>query len=197
MSQYPEPVDELIDKLTLFPGIGKKSARRLAFYLLGESREVSVELAKAIVNVKDKIYTCSRCYNIADSDPCKICKNPKRDREKICVVQDPRDVYAFEQTGSYRGLYHVLSGVLSPLNGVGPEDLNIEGLLPRLEDLEEVILAINPTRDGETTAIYLAKLIKKRNIKVTRVAQGLPMGVDIEYADDVTLTRALEGRTDL
>lgn len=169
----------------------------MAFYLLGESREVSVELAKAIVNVKDKIYTCSRCYNIADSDPCKICKNPKRDREKICVVQDPRDVYAFEQTGSYRGLYHVLSGVLSPLNGVGPEDLNIEGLLPRLEDLEEVILAINPTRDGETTAIYLAKLIKKRNIKVTRVAQGLPMGVDIEYADDVTLTRALEGRTDL
>jgi recombination protein RecR len=197
MSQYPEPVDELIDKLTLFPGIGKKSARRLAFYLLGQSREVSVELAKAIVNVKDKIYTCSRCYNIADSDPCKICKNPKRDREKICIVQDPRDVYAFEQTGSYRGLYHVLGGVLSPLNGVGPEDLNIEGLLPRLEDVEEVILAINPTRDGETTAIYLAKLIKKRNIKVTRVAQGLPMGVDIEYADDVTLTRALEGRTDL
>jgi recombination protein RecR len=197
MSQYPEPVDELIDKLTLFPGIGKKSARRLAFYLLGQSRDVSVELAKAIVNVKDKIYTCSRCYNIADSDPCKICKNPKRDREKICIVQDPRDVYAFEQTGSYRGLYHVLGGVLSPLNGVGPEDLNIEGLLPRLEDVEEVILAINPTRDGETTAIYLAKLIKKRNIKVTRVAQGLPMGVDIEYADDVTLTRALEGRTDL
>lgn len=197
MSHFPEPVNELIDKLTLFPGIGKKSARRLAFYLLGQSRDLSVELAKAIVNVKDQTYICSRCYNIADSDPCQICQDPKRDRERICIVQDSRDVFAFEQTGSYRGLYHVLGGVLSPLNGVGPEDLNIAGLMPRLENIEEVILAINPTRDGETTAIYLAKLIKKRGIKVTRVAQGLPMGVDIEYADDVTLTKALEGRTDL
>jgi len=198
MSHFPEPVNELIEKLTLFPGVGKKSARRLAFYLLGQSRDVATELAKAIVNVKDQIYTCSRCYNIADSDPCQICSDPKRDHKRICVVQDPRDVFAFEQTGSYRGLYHVLGGVLSPLNGVGPEDLHIEGLLPRLdEDVKEVILAINPTRDGETTAIYLAKLIKKRNIKVTRVAQGLPMGVDIEYADDVTLTKALEGRTDI
>ena len=137
MSHFPEPVNELIEKLTLFPGIGKKSARRLAFFLLGQSREVSTELAKAIVNVKDKIYTCSRCYNIADSDPCKICTDPKRNQERICVVQDPKDVFAFEQTGSYRGLYHVLGGVLSPLNGVGPEDLNIEGLLPRLEEVEE------------------------------------------------------------
>ncbi|MCF7885949.1 MAG: recombination mediator RecR [Candidatus Marinimicrobia bacterium] len=197
MSQFPEPVNELIEKLTLFPGIGKKSARRLVFYLLGQSRDVAVDIAKAIVNIKDKIYTCSQCYNISDSDPCHICKDPKREQEKICVVQDARDVFAFEQTGSYRGLYHVLGGVLSPLNGVGPEDLNIESLLPRLENVEEVILAINPTRDGETTAIYLAKLIKKRNIKVTRVAQGLPMGIDIEYADDVTLTKALEGRTNL
>lgn len=197
MSHFPEPVDELIEKLTLFPGVGKKSARRLAFYLLGESREKAVEIATAIVNVKDKVHTCSSCYNIAASDPCQICKDPKRNHNKICVVQDPRDVFAFEETGSYRGLYHVLGGVLSPLNGVGPEDLNIDGLIPRLEDIDEVILAINPTRDGETTAIYLAKLIKKRDINVTRVAQGLPMGVDIEYADNVTLTRALEGRTDI
>jgi len=197
MSQYPEPIDKLIQELKMFPGVGKKSATRMVFYLLEQPREKSVDLAKSIVNINDQLYTCSKCFNIAESDPCQICDDPKRDREKICVVESPKDIFAFEKTGEYRGLYHVLGGVLSPLNGVGPEDLHIEDLLSRLDGIKEVILAINPTKDGETTATYLAKLIKKRNIKVTRVAQGLPMGVNIEYADDVTLTRALEGRTDI
>ncbi|MCK4445802.1 MAG: recombination protein RecR, partial [Candidatus Marinimicrobia bacterium] len=147
--------------------------------------------------IKDRIHTCSHCHNISEVDPCKICTDPKRDHSTICVVQEPMDVLAIEKTGYYRGLYHVLGGVLSPLNGIGPDDLNIQDLLHRLSDIKEVILAVNPTRDGEITSIYLSKLVKGKEIKVTRIAQGLPIGIDLEFADEITLTRALEGRTNI
>ena len=197
MSSLPDSLQNLIEQLSRFPGIGKKSAQRLSFYLLKSSREEAVALAKAIIEIKDRIHTCSHCHNISEVDPCKICTDPKRDHSTICVVQEPMDVLAIEKTGYYRGLYHVLGGVLSPLNGIGPDDLNIQDLLHRLSDIKEVILAINPTRDGEITSIYLSKLVKGKEIKVTRIAQGLPIGINLEFADEITLTRALEGRTDI
>lgn len=197
MSSLPDSLQNLIEQLSRFPGIGKKSAQRLSFYLLKSSREEAVSLAKAIIEIKDRIHTCSYCHNISEVDPCKICTDPKRDHSTICVVQEPMDVLAIEKTGYYRGLYHVLGGVLSPLNGIGPDDLNIQDLLHRLSDIKEVILAVNPTRDGEITSIYLSKLVKGKEIKVTRIAQGLPIGINLEFADEITLTRALEGRTDI
>ncbi len=197
MSTLPNSVQVLIELFARFPGIGRKTAQRLAFYLLKAKREEAVALAKAIIDVKDRIFKCSTCNNIAEVDPCPICTDPRRDHSIICVVQEPMDVLAIEKTGHFRGLYHVLGGVLSPLNGIGPDDLNIDGLLQRLESIQEVILAINPTRDGDTTALYLSKLIKSRNIKVTRIAQGLPVGIELEFADEMTLTHALEGRTNL
>lgn len=197
MSTLPNSVQILIELFARFPGIGRKTAQRLAFYLLKAKREEAVALAKAIIDVKDRIFKCSMCNNIAEVDPCPICTDPRRDHTIICVVQEPMDVLAIEKTGHFRGLYHVLGGVLSPLNGIGPDDLNIDGLLHRLESVQEVILAINPTRDGDTTALYLSKLIKSRNIKVTRIAQGLPVGIELEFADEMTLTHALEGRTNL
>lgn len=197
MSSLPNPLQNLIDLLSRFPGIGRKSAQRLAFHLLKLPRNEAIALAKAIVNVKDKIQTCSICHNISETDPCKICTDPKRDHSIICVVQEAMDVIAIEKTSSYRGLYHVLGGVISPLNGIGPDDLNIQDLLQRLEGIKEVILAINPSRDGETTMLYLSKLLKEKGVKVTRIAQGIPAGIDLEFADDITLTRALEGRTNI
>lgn len=197
MSSLPDSLQNLIEQLSRFPGIGKKSAQRLSFYLLKSSREEAVALAKAIIEIKDRIHACSHCHNISEVDPCKICTDPKRDHSTICVVQEPMDVLAIEKTGYYRGLYHVLGGVLSPLNGIGPDDLNIQDLLHRLSDIKEVILAINPTRDGEITSIYLSKLVKGKEIKVTRIAQGLPIGINLEFADEITLTRALEGRTNI
>jgi len=197
MSSLPDSLQNLIEQLSRFPGIGKKSAQRLSFYLLKSSREEAVALAKAIIEIKDRIHNCSHCHNISEVDPCKICTDPKRDHSTICVVQEPMDVLAIEKTGYYRGLYHVLGGVLSPLNGIGPDDLNIQDLLHRLSDIKEVILAINPTRDGEITSIYLSKLVKGKEIKVTRIAQGLPIGINLEFADEITLTRALEGRTNI
>lgn len=160
-------------------------------------REEAVALAKAIIDVKDRISECSRCHNIAENDPCHICSDPKRDQATLCIVQDVMDVLAIEKTGRYRGLYHVLGGVLSPLNGIGPEDLHIDDLMTRLENVSEVILAINPSRDGETTSLYLQKLLKDKGVRISRIAQGLPMGIDLEYADELTLTKALEGRTQL
>jgi len=195
MSSLPASLQHLIDLLSRFPGVGRKTAQRLAFYLLKANREEAVALAKAIVDIKDRIYRCSICHNIAEEDPCKICTDSHRDRTVICVVQEPMDVLAIERTGHYRGLYHVLGGVLSPLNGIGPEDLHIDSLLRRLTDVKEVILAINPTRDGETTALYLAKLMKNLNVKVTRIAQGLPVGIELEFADELTIAHAIEGRT--
>jgi len=197
MSIIPGSLEELVERLARFPGIGKKTAQRLAFYLLKTSREEAVNLAKAIVNIKDRIHQCSQCHNFAEKDPCDICSDPQRDHQVICVVQDPMDIFAIEKTGDYHGIYHVLGGVLSPLDGIGPEDLHIHDLLQRVQGVKEVILAINPSRNGETTALYLSKLLKKEDIHVTRIAQGLPMGIDIEYADEITLSRALEGRTDI
>jgi recombination protein RecR len=197
MNVLPDSLRNLIEELAKFPGIGKKSAQRIAFYILKSEREEAVSLARTIIDVKDRIFRCSRCHHISDIDPCKICSDPKRDHTTICVVQEPLDVIAVEKTGWYRGLYHVLGGVISPLNGVSPDDLNIQTLLYRLDGIREVILAINPTRDGETTALYLSKLVKDKQIKVTRIAQGLPVGIDLEFADEITLTHALEGRTNL
>lgn len=197
MSTLPASLQTLIDQLSRFPGVGKKSAQRLAFFILKNSRDDAVAMAKAIIDVKDRISECSQCHNISEDDPCDICSDLKRDHSTICIVQESMDVLAIEKTGRYRGLYHVLGGVLSPLNGVGPNDLNIDDLMPRLDGIKEVIFAINPTRDGETTSLYLLKLIKNKGINVSRIAQGLPMGIDLEFADELTLTRAIEGRTQL
>jgi len=197
MSTLPASLQILIDQLSRFPGVGKKSAQRLAFFILKNSRDDAVAMAKAIIDVKDRISECSQCHNISEDDPCDICSDLKRDHSTICIVQESMDVLAIEKTGRYRGLYHVLGGVLSPLNGIGPNDLNIDDLMPRLDDIKEVIFAINPTRDGETTLLYLLKLIKNKGINVSRIAQGLPVGIDIEFADELTLTHAIEGRTQL
>ncbi|MBU0713324.1 recombination mediator RecR [bacterium] len=195
MSSLPTSLQTLIDQLSRFPGVGKKSAQRLAFFILKNTREDAVAMAKAIIDVKDRISECSQCHNIAENDPCTICGDAKRDHSTICIVQDAMDVLAIEKTGRYRGLYHVLGGVLSPLNGIGPNDLHIDDLMPRLDGINEVIFAINPTRDGETTSLYLSKLLKARGVRISRIAQGLPMGIDLEFADELTLTKALEGRT--
>jgi len=197
MSTIPTSLQNLIEQLARFPGIGKKTAQRLAFYVLKIPRDEAVTIARSIVDVKDKITFCSQCFHIAESDPCAICRDMKRDHSTICVVQDVMDVLAIEKTGQYRGLYHVLGGVLSPLDGIGPEDLHIAELMQRLKNVKELILAINPTRDGETTTLYLLKLLRNREIKITRIAHGLPIGIDLEFADEITLSRALEGRTPL
>lgn len=184
-----------VEELSKLPGIGKKSAQRLVFYLLKIPRDEVISLAKSLVDVKDKASYCSICFNITEKNPCIICTNSKRDRSILCIVEEANDVMALEKTGEYRGLYHVLGGALSPLDGIGPDDLRIKELLARLnEQVKEVILANNPNVEGEATALYLSKLIKPLGIKLTRIARGIPVGTDIEYADEITLTRALEGR---
>ena len=192
----PEPISRLIEEFHKLPGIGPKSAARLTFYLLRMPGEEAKALAEAILAVKEKVVLCSLCQNIADRDPCAICRSDGRDRTAICIVEEPLDILALERTGQYSGLYHVLHGVISPMDGIGPEDLKIKELLPRLQDgsVKEVILATNPNLEGEATAMYLHRIIAPLEIKVTRLARGLPMGGDLEYADDVTLSRALEGR---
>lgn len=191
-----EPVSRLIEEFNKLPGIGPKTAARLTYFLLRMPEEQARALAEAITAVKEKITLCSRCQNITDSDPCLICRSDDRDRTKICVVEEPLDILALERTRQYKGLYHVLHGVISPMDGIGPEELKIRELLIRLHagGVEEVILATNPNLEGEATSMYLHKLIVPLGIKVTRLARGLPMGGDLEYADEVTLTRALEGR---
>jgi recombination protein RecR len=193
-----ETIQKLIDEFSKFPGIGKKTAQRMAFYVLKERKEEAEALAKAILDVKEKVKYCSICFNITEEDPCVVCKDEKRDRSIICVVEEANDVVALEKTEQYNGLFHVLGGVLSPLDGVGPDDLKIKELLLRLKEKEvkEVILATNPNTEGEATAIYIAKLIKPLGIKVTRIARGLPAGGDLEYADQVTLANAIEGRVE-
>jgi len=179
------------------PGIGRKTAQRITFYILKETKEEAASLAQAILDVKDKVKYCSICFNITESDPCWICLDGKRDKTLICVVEEANDVLALEKTAEYKGLYHVLGGALSPLDGIGPDNLRIKELLTRLkDDVKEVILATNPNVEGEATAIYLSKLIKPLGVKVTRIARGLPVGGDLEYADQVTLTKAIEGRTE-
>jgi recombination protein RecR len=189
-----EPVARLIEEFNKLPGIGPKTAQRLTFYLLRMPADDARALAEAIVDVKERVGFCSVCFNITESDPCWVCRGG-RDRSTICVVEEPLDVLALERTGAYKGLYHVLHGAISPMEGVGPEDLRLRELLGRLGDgVQEVILAMNPNLEGDATAMYVSKLIQPLGVKVTRLARGLPVGGDLEYADEVTLTRALEGR---
>ena len=191
-----DSVDKLIQELNRLPGIGPKSAQRIAYYLLRASEEQNRQLADAIMAVKQKTRLCSACFNVTETDPCLICNNDQRDRSKICIVEQPQDVLALEHTRAYKGIYHVLHGAISPTEGVGMDDIRIKELLNRLQggSITEVILATNTNLEGEQTALYLSKLISPLGIKVTRLAQGLPFGTELEYADDVTLTRALEGR---
>ncbi len=196
MDVTPRSVTRLIDEFHRLPGIGPKTAQRLTFYLLRAPGEQARELSRAILEVKERISFCSRCFNITESDPCRICADPARDASQICVVEEPLDILALERTRSYRGLYHVLHGAISPMDGIGPEDLKVRELLARLsgDAVREVILATNPNLEGEATGMYLARLIAPLGVKVTRLARGLPVGGDLEYADEVTLTRALENR---
>jgi recombination protein RecR len=199
MDYVAEPVARLIDELNKLPGIGPKSAQRLAFYLLRAPREQAHALAEAIAEVKERVRLCSQCFNLTEHDPCAICASAQRDRTLICVVEEPLDVLAIERTREYRGLYHVLHGALSPIEGIGPEQLRLRELLARLRNgaVEEVILATNANLEGEATATYVARLLRPLGVRVTRLARGLPVGGDLEYADDLTLSRALEGRREL
>lgn len=197
--QYPEPIAKLVDSFMKLPGIGPKTAVRLAFYVIDMDDDDVMEFGRSLVNVKRQLVYCSECQNISDRDPCNICDNSGRDHSTICVVQEPRDVIAMEKMKDYIGLYHVLHGAISPVDGIGPEDIKVAELLQRLqnEEVNEIIVATNPTIEGEATAMYISKLVKPAGIKVTRIAHGLPVGGDLEYADEVTLSRALEGRREL
>lgn len=194
-----EPVARLIDEFNRLPGIGPKSASRLAFYLLRAKPEYAQRLADAIIEMKEKTIFCSRCFNITVEDLCPICRNPNRVERQVCVVEEPLDIVALERTGEYKGLYHVLHGAISPVEGINPEDLRIRELLIRLktEPIEELILSTNPNLEGDATAAYLAREIIPLGVRVTRLARGLPMGGDLEYADEVTLGRALQGRREM
>lgn len=197
-SHYVGPLANLITEFQKMPGIGPKSAQRLAFYILGSSNAEAEKLSEAIKDAKKSIRYCSSCFNITVTDPCEICLDAGRDKSRICVVADPKDVIAIEKTRDYRGLYHVLGGVISPLDGVGPDNLRVKELLSRLNGkVEEIILATNPTVEGETTNMYLTKLIKPLGLKLTRIAYGLPMGSDMDFADEVTLCKAFEGRREV
>jgi recombination protein RecR len=199
MAIHAKPIDHLIEALTKLPGIGRKTASRLAFHILRSSSSEAQELARAILNVKEKIHLCSICFNLTDEDLCRICKDENRNREVLCVVEGPNDLIAIENTGAFNGRYHVLHGTISPLEGVGPDDIKIKELMERLqrEKVGEVILATNPTVEGGATALYLTELIKPLGVKVTRIAYGIPMGGEIEYSDGMTLSKALEGRREI
>ena len=199
MSMYSPSIEKLIQSFEKLPSIGNKTAARLAFYILNASEEETNEFVSSIVNAKKNLKYCSKCYNISDTDPCQICGNPKRDQSEICVVEDVRDIIAMEKTHEFKGVYHVLHGSISPMNGIGPDDIKIKELLARLMDekVKEVILATNPRVEGEATAMYISKLIKPLGIKVTRIAHGIPVGGDLEYTDEITLTKALEGRREI
>lgn len=196
---YPEPIARLIDSFSKLPGIGPKTASRLAFHVLRMKEEDVINFAKALVDVKRNLTYCSICCNITDTDPCRVCSDQTRDRSMICVVQEAKDVIAMERTKEFHGMYHVLHGAISPMEGIGPDDIKVAELLKRLADdeVQELILATNPNIEGEATAMYLSRLVKPFHLKVTRIAHGLPVGGDLEYADEVTLTKALEGRREL
>lgn len=193
------PLTKLIEQFERLPGIGKKTAQRLAYHLLSLDKSRAEEFAQAILDAKEKIHNCKVCQNLTDGELCPICANPARDRSLICVVEDPRDVIAFERTRDYNGTYHVLHGLISPMDGIGPDQLYIKELLLRINEggVEEIIMATNPTIEGEATAMYLSRLLKPLGVKVTRLAYGIPVGGDLEYADEVTLCRALQGRSEL
>ena len=199
MAIYEGPVQALIDELGRLPGIGPKSAQRIAFYLLRAAPDDAKRLAHVIVDAKERVSWCRRCYNLAEGELCGFCRDERRDSHVVCVVEEPRDIVAVERTGEFRGRYHVLQGAISPIDGVGPEQLRVKELLARIpiEEVTEVILATNPNIEGEATAMYLARLLKPIGLRVTRIASGLPVGGDLEYADEVTLGRALEGRRDV
>ena len=196
---YPEPIARLIDSFMKLPGIGPKTAVRLAFFVIDMKDDDVMDFGRSLVNVKRQLVYCSECQNISDSDPCHICSDTSRDRSTICVVQESKDVIAMEKMRDYNGLYHVLHGAISPVEGIGPEDIKVAELLKRLqnEEIQEVILATNPTIEGEATAMYISRLIKPAGVKTSRIAHGLPVGGDLEYADEVTLSKALEGRREL
>jgi recombination protein RecR len=199
LSKFAEPMTRLIDELKKLPGVGNKSAQRLAFHILRSSEDDATLLADAVREVKSKLRLCSICNNITEVDPCVYCSNPTRNQHLICVVEEPTNISSIEKTRHFNGVYHVLHGTLSPLHGVGPEHLRINNLIKRMEsgNVEEVILATNPTVEGEATATYLSKLLKSEGVKVTRIATGVPVGSDIEYADEVTMQKAMEGRREL
>lgn len=196
---YPEPISRLIDSFMKLPGIGPKTAARLAFFVLTMKEDTVSNFAKALIDAKRNLMYCSECGHITDIDPCHICQDKQRDHSMICVVQDPKDVIAMEKMRDYQGVYHVLHGAISPMDGIGPEDINVASLLTRLHDerVQELILATNPTIEGEATAMYISRLVKPSGIRTTRIAHGLPVGGDLEYADEVTLSKALEGRREL
>ena len=199
MSYYSPSIEKLIESFEKLPSIGHKTAVRLAFHMLDLNEEDTNEFINSIINAKANLKYCNNCYNISDTDPCPICSSPKRDSSLICVVEDVRDIMAMERTHEFKGVYHVLHGTISPMNGIGPEDIKIKELLNRIEngDIKEIIIATNPRVEGEATAIYLSKIIKPLGIKVTRIAHGIPVGGDLEYTDEVTLSKALEGRREL
>lgn len=198
MDYYSSQINKLIESLASLPGIGIKSAQRLAFHILDMPESEVEKLTNSIIDAKRKVCYCSQCYTLTDQEICPICKNPNRSQKQIMVVENPRDLAAYEKTGKYEGVYHVLHGAISPMLGIGPSDIKLKELMQRLQgDVEEVIIATNSSLEGETTAMYISKLIKPTGIKVTRIASGVPVGGDLEYIDEVTLLRALEGRTEL
>lgn len=199
MALYPAPVAKLIEEFERLPGVGSKTAQRLAFHVLSVPKERAISLANAIMDAKEKVVYCKECYNISDAELCPICGNPKRNKNVICVVGEPKDVAALERTKDYKGVYHVLHGLVSPMAGIGPEDIKLRELVQRVAntDVTEVIVATNPTIEGEATAMYIAKLLKPAGITVTRIAHGIPIGGDLEYADEVTLARAMSGRREI
>ena len=195
MSSIPDTIEKLIEEFSRFPGIGRKTAQRMTFNVLKSSTEDASTLAKAIIDMKSKIKFCNICHGITEENPCLICKDVKRDPSLICVIEDPADIYTLEKNRIFNGLYHVLGGLLSPLDGIGPEDINIATLINRLKPGYEVIIATNSSIEGETTSLYIAKLLNEKSINITRLATGIPMGANLEYIDDATIQRAIEGRT--
>jgi len=195
LSSIPDTIEKLIEEFSRFPGIGRKTAQRMTFNVLKSSTDEASTLAKAIIDMKSKIKFCNICHGITEENPCLICKDVKRDPSLICVIEDPADIYTLEKNRIFNGLYHVLGGLLSPLDGIGPEDININTLINRLKPDYEVIIATNSSIEGETTSLYIAKLLNDKSINVTRLATGIPMGTNLEYIDDATIQRAIEGRT--
>ncbi|MBN2169444.1 MAG: recombination protein RecR [Actinobacteria bacterium] len=199
MVLYAEPLENLIEQLCKLPGVGPKSAERLAFFLLSIPKEDAARLAEAILDLKERIHFCRICFNISEGDVCSICSDSRRDASTVCVVEEPKDILAVEKTGAFKGKYHVLGGAISPIDGIGPEELRFRELVQRLgqREVREIIVATNPNAEGEATAVYLSGLVRPLGVKVTRIASGLPVGGDLEYADEVTLGRAIEGRKEL
>lgn len=200
MRQYPKPLNKLINELSKLPGIGGKTAQRLAFHILALEESEATSLANSIVNAKRSLHYCSVCGNLTDTDPCEICSDESRDRTKVCVVETSQDVIAMERIREFKGLYHVLHGAISPVEGIGPNEINLKSLITRLQqhdEIDEIIVATNPNIEGEATAMYIARLLKPSSIKVTRIAHGIPVGGDLEYADEVTLLKAMEGRREI